>query len=32
MKRVAEAKAVLGIKTDRILAELAEVEQAPMPI
>ena len=28
MKRVAEAKAVLGIKTDRILAELAEVEQA----
>lgn len=28
MKRAAEAKAVLGIKTDRILAELAEVEQA----
>ena len=28
MKRVAEAKAVLGIKTDRILAELAEVEKA----
>ena len=28
MKQAAEAKAVLGIKTDRILAELAEVEQA----
>lgn len=28
MKRVAEAKAVLGIKTDQVLAELAEVEQA----
>lgn len=28
MKQVAEAKAVLGIKTDRLRAELAEVEQS----